>query len=100
VLLYVLQIIRHASVLLSIAWCSTITHRNTSPTPALIFVIMKLRDRYPHLQNPAVVKAMVLESVYASMALENQTVSMERLDALYAQTEPAPAPTPTGAAAR
>jgi hypothetical protein len=61
---------------------------------------MKLRDRYPHLQNPAVVKAMVLRSVYASMALENQTVSMERLDALYAQTEPSPAPTPGGAAAR
>jgi hypothetical protein len=53
---------------------------------------MKLRDRYPHLQNPAVVKAMVLESVYASMALENQTVSMERLEALYPQTEPAPTP--------
>lgn len=61
---------------------------------------MKLRDRYPHLQNPAVVKAMVLESVYASMALENQTVSMERLEVLYTQTEPAPVPTPAGAAAR
>lgn len=61
---------------------------------------MKLRDRYPHLQNPAVVKAMVLQSVYASMALENQTVSMERLEALYAQTEPAPATTLGGAVAR
>jgi hypothetical protein len=60
---------------------------------------MKLRDRYPHLQNPAVVKAMVLESVYASMALENQTVSMERLEALYAQTEPAQASTPAGVVA-
>jgi hypothetical protein len=61
---------------------------------------MKLRDRYPHLQNPAVVKAMVLESVYASMALEDQTVSMERLEALYAQTEPVLAPTPVGVVAR
>lgn len=68
--------------------------------PVLIFVTMKLRDRYPHLQNPAVVKAMVLRSVYASMALENQTVSMERLEALYAQTEPALGPTPGGATAR
>jgi hypothetical protein len=61
---------------------------------------MKLRDRYPHLQNPAVVKDMVLRSVYASMALENQTVPMERLEALYAQTEPVPGPTPAGAVAR
>jgi hypothetical protein len=65
-----------------------------------IFVPMKLRDRYPNLQNPAVVKAMVLRSVYASMALENQTVSMERLEALYAQTEPAPSSTPGGVVAR
>jgi hypothetical protein len=51
---------------------------------------MKLRDRYRQLQAPAVVKAMVLRSVYASMALENQTVSMERLEALYAQTDSSP----------
>lgn len=61
---------------------------------------MKLRDRYPHLQNPAVVKAMVLRSVYASMALENQTVPMERLEALYAQTEPTQRPTPGDVVAR
>jgi hypothetical protein len=61
---------------------------------------MKLRDRYRQLQNPAVVKAMVLRSVYASMALENQTVPMERLEALYTQTEPSPAASPAGAAAR
>ena len=47
---------------------------------------MKLRDRYPQLQNPAVVKAMVVRSVYASMALENQLVSVERIEALYEQT--------------
>ncbi len=55
---------------------------------------MKLRDRYPQLQNPAVVKAMVVRSVYASMALENQLVSVERLEALYDQTN---SPTSTAA---
>lgn len=61
---------------------------------------MKLRDRYPHLQNPAVVKAMVVRSVYASMALEDQTVPVERLEALYAQTEPIPVIKPAAEAAR
>lgn len=61
---------------------------------------MKLRDRYQQLQDPAVVKAMVLRSVYASMALENQTVSMERLEALYAQTNSQPSTSPAGGAAR
>jgi len=61
---------------------------------------MKLRDRYCQLQDPAVVKAMVLRSVYASMALENQTVSMERLEALYAQTDAQPTASPAGEAAR
>jgi hypothetical protein len=61
---------------------------------------MKLRDRYQQLQDPAVVKAMVLRSVYASMALENQTVSMERLEALYAQTSSQPSTNPAGGAAR
>lgn len=61
---------------------------------------MKLRDRYQQLQDPAVVKAMVLRSVYASMALENQTVSMERLEALYAQTNSQPSTIPAGGAAR
>jgi hypothetical protein len=59
---------------------------------------MKLRDRYPQLQNPAVVKAMVVRSVYASMALENQTVSLERLEALYEQLPPSA--TPAAAVAR
>lgn len=61
---------------------------------------MKLRDRYRQLQDPAVVKAMVLRSVYASMALENQTVSMERLEALYAQIDSPPPASPAGGAAR
>ena len=51
---------------------------------------MKLRDRYRSLQDPAVVKAMVVRSVYASMALENQPVPLARLEALYEQTTPAP----------
>ena len=58
---------------------------------------MKLRERYRQLQDPAVVKAMVVRSVYASMALEDQTVSVARLEDLYDQTAPTP---PTGAAAR
>lgn len=32
---------------------------------------MKLRERYRQLQDPAVIKAMVVRSVYASMALKN-----------------------------
>lgn len=60
---------------------------------------MKLRDRYPHLQNPAVVKAMVVRSVYASMALEDQTVPVERLEVLYSLTEPAPIAKPVAEAA-
>jgi hypothetical protein len=47
---------------------------------------MKLRDRYPQLQDPALVKAMVVRSVYASMALENQAVFGEWLEALYVRT--------------
>jgi hypothetical protein len=58
---------------------------------------MKLRGRFRQLQDPAVVKAMVVRSVYASMALENQTVSLDRLDALYEQTGPMP---PAGATGR
>jgi hypothetical protein len=49
---------------------------------------MKLRERYRQLQDPAVVKAMVVRSVYASMALENQTVPLDRVEALYEQTDP------------
>jgi hypothetical protein len=51
---------------------------------------MKLRDRYPQLQNPAVVKAMVVRSVHASMALAIRPVPVVRLEALYAQTAPPP----------
>jgi hypothetical protein len=51
---------------------------------------MKLRDRCPQLQNPAVVKAMVVRSVHASMALANRPVPVARLAALYAQTGPPP----------
>jgi hypothetical protein len=54
----------------------------------MLFAAMKLRNRYPQLQDPAVVKAIVIRSVYASMALENQTVPLARLEALYAHTAP------------
>ena len=77
-------------------------HGGTSPIP-LGFTLrtrpfaIKLRDRFRQLQDPAVVKAMVVRSVYASMALENQTVSLDRLEALYEQIGPMP---PAGAAGR
>ena len=62
--------------------------RTFEPLPASF--AMKLRDRYRSLQDPAVVKAMVVRSVYASMALEDQIVSLERLETLYEQSAPAP----------
>ena len=43
------------------------------------------------------VKAMVVRAVYASMALESQTVPLARIEALYEQTNPVP---PAGTAAR
>jgi hypothetical protein len=46
---------------------------------------MKLRDKYPQLRDPAFVKDMVVRSVYASMALENQTVSLRKIEELYDQ---------------
>ena len=48
---------------------------------------MKLRERYQQFRDPAVVKANIVRSVYASMALENQTVSLERLSELYEQQQ-------------
>ena len=44
---------------------------------------MTFRQRYRQLDNPTFVKQMMLRSVYGTMALENQTVPMERLEALY-----------------
>ena len=74
----------------------------TLPLPLFFYLgnalySMKLRERYRQLQDPAVVKAMVVRSVYASMALENQTVSLARIEALYEQTGVTP---PAGAAGR
>lgn len=48
---------------------------------------MTFRQRYRQLDNPAFVKQMLLRSVYGTMALENQTVPMERLEALYEKVE-------------
>ena len=43
---------------------------------------MTFRQRYAQLQNASFVKQMMLRSVYGTMALENQTVPMARLEAL------------------
>lgn len=48
-------------------------------------VPMKLHERYQQFRDPAIVKANIVRSVYASMALENQTVSFERINELYEQ---------------
>jgi hypothetical protein len=48
---------------------------------------MKLRDKYPQLRDPAFIKDMVVRSVYGSMALENQTVSLQKLEELYDQAQ-------------
>lgn len=47
--------------------------------------IMKLHERYRKFNDPAALKISVIRSVYASMALENQTVSQSRLGELYDQ---------------
>ncbi len=46
---------------------------------------MTLRDRYPQLQNPELVKRLVTRVVYASMALEDQEVPLERVAELVEQ---------------
>lgn len=48
---------------------------------------MTFRQRYAQLQNPSFVRKMMLRSVYGTMALENQTVPMDRLEALYEKVE-------------
>ncbi|MET4108848.1 hypothetical protein ABIB60_004222 [Hymenobacter sp. UYP22] len=48
---------------------------------------MKLRDKYPQLRDPAFIKNMVVRSVFGSMALENQTVSLQKLEELYDQAQ-------------
>lgn len=53
----------------------------------LITLAMTFRQRYRQLGNPTFVKQMMLRSVYGTMVLENQTVPMERLEALYEKVE-------------
>jgi hypothetical protein len=62
---------------------------NTSSCLNLFLIIraMTFRQRYRQLDNPTFVKQMMLRSVYGTMALENQTVPMERLEALYEKVE-------------
>ena len=67
------------------------------------FPAMTFRQRYAQLQDASFVKRMMLRSVYGTMALENQTVPMERLEALYEKVEAeraAKATRQTGEAAR
>jgi hypothetical protein len=44
---------------------------------------VKLRDKYKALNNPEFVKQMMVTSVYGSMQLENQPVSMKKIADLY-----------------
>ena len=55
---------------------------------------MKLRDRYPQLQDPAFLKRMVTRSVHASMQLEAQTVALHRIEELYEEVQRERAATP------
>lgn len=46
---------------------------------------MKIRDKYPQLQDEQYVRTMVTRSVYGSMRLEAQSVPMARIEELYAE---------------
>ena len=62
---------------------------------------MTLRDRYPQLRNPELLKRLVTRAVYATMALEDQEVPFERVAELVeraAQLRGLP-PTPAAEAA-
>ena len=48
---------------------------------------MKLRDKYPQLQDEQYVRAMITRAVYGSMKLEAQGVSMERIQELYTEVK-------------
>ncbi|WP_377522987.1 hypothetical protein [Pontibacter rugosus] len=48
---------------------------------------MKLRERFPKLQDEAFVRSMVIKSVYGSMMLEDQEVSKQRLEQLYTEVK-------------
>jgi hypothetical protein len=56
---------------------------------------MKLRECHSHLQYPAVVKALAVRSVHASMALADRPVPVARLETL-SQTAPPPPTGPAG----
>ena len=48
---------------------------------------MKIKDKYPQLQDEQYVQNMVMRSVFSSMCLEAQQVSMERIEELYAEVK-------------
>jgi len=44
---------------------------------------MTIRDKYPKLKDKKFVRNMICKTVYGSMALENQKVSMRKIKKLY-----------------
>jgi hypothetical protein len=48
-----------------------------------LFLIMKLKEKYKALGNPEFVKQMMITSVYGSMQLEEQSVSLKTIGLLY-----------------
>ncbi|SFQ41401.1 hypothetical protein SAMN05444144_104101 [Flavobacterium akiainvivens] len=43
---------------------------------------MTFLEKYPQLKNKAMLKQMIARSTYATMALEGQEVSKEKIDAI------------------
>ncbi len=48
---------------------------------------MKLRDRFPRLKDESFVRNMVVKSVYGTMQLEDQGVSMQKINELYSEVK-------------
>lgn len=51
---------------------------------------MKLKDRYKALQNPKKVKERIIKSVHATMMLEGQGVSFNKLSKIYDELKATP----------
>ncbi|WP_185154404.1 hypothetical protein [Fulvivirga sp. M361] len=52
---------------------------------------MKLKDKYKVLSSPKAIKERIVRSVYASMMLEGQGVSLEKLQRIYDELKANPA---------
>ena len=48
---------------------------------------MTLREKYRELRNHVFVKDMIIGSVYSTMRLEDQTVSIDRIKQLYEELQ-------------